>query len=213
MNWMLPKINKSELKTILWYSFWGAMLGGVYGVVHDQITYSISPEYFTKLKFNQFRYLDFGLSDRFYVGTIGFFTTWWMGFIIGWFLSRRNITGQSKFNVRKKIIKGFCIVALVSIIFAVAAGVYGYGVELDFRNWSHLIKANNIQDTESFVRVAYIHNASYAGSFVGLLLVLVFNAPVSTSIDQMEDYADLVKDTSSKVDEFYEDKKSKDDEK
>ena len=33
----------------------GSVLAGVYGIFHDQVTYAISPEYFTKLKFDQFR--------------------------------------------------------------------------------------------------------------------------------------------------------------
>jgi hypothetical protein len=31
-----------------------ALLAGVYGIVHDQLTYSISHEYFTKFKYVQF---------------------------------------------------------------------------------------------------------------------------------------------------------------
>ena len=38
----------------------GAVLAGCYGALHDQISYTISPEYFTKVKFEQFRYADFG---------------------------------------------------------------------------------------------------------------------------------------------------------
>lgn len=31
------------------------VLSGLYGAVHNQISYSVSPEYFTKFKFVQFR--------------------------------------------------------------------------------------------------------------------------------------------------------------
>ena len=47
---------------MLGYAVIGALIAGLYGVVHDQITYSMSPEYFTRLKFFQFRYADFGLA-------------------------------------------------------------------------------------------------------------------------------------------------------
>ena len=30
----------------------GAMLAGVYGILHDQVTYTISEEYFTRFKFD-----------------------------------------------------------------------------------------------------------------------------------------------------------------
>ena len=44
--------------------FVGAVLAGCYGALHDQISYTISPEYFTKVKFEQFRYADFGCGNR-----------------------------------------------------------------------------------------------------------------------------------------------------
>ena len=49
---------------MLGYAVVGALIAGVYGVFHDQITYSISPEYFTRLKFLQFHYADFGFPAR-----------------------------------------------------------------------------------------------------------------------------------------------------
>jgi hypothetical protein len=34
--------------------FFTIIIAGLYGIIHDQITYSISPEYFTKFKYRQF---------------------------------------------------------------------------------------------------------------------------------------------------------------
>ena len=53
----------------------GALIAGAYGILHDQITYTISPEYFTKLKFEQFHYANFGLPRRVFVGEVGFLAT------------------------------------------------------------------------------------------------------------------------------------------
>ena len=54
------------------------------GSIHDQVTYSISPEYFTKFKYQQFGFDPawFG-GHRQTVAVIGFLATWWMG-IIHW---------------------------------------------------------------------------------------------------------------------------------
>src|SRR5271166_328085 len=60
------------------------LIAVVYGILNDQITYTISPEYFTK-----FKYLQFGVrpdlfgGDRQAVVAIGFLATWWVGLIIG----------------------------------------------------------------------------------------------------------------------------------
>lgn len=36
------------------------IIGGLYGILHDQLTYTISPEYYTKFKFYQFGLMDLG---------------------------------------------------------------------------------------------------------------------------------------------------------
>ena len=38
--------------------FIAVLLAGIYGMLHDQVTYSISPEYFTVFKFEQFGFQD-----------------------------------------------------------------------------------------------------------------------------------------------------------
>jgi hypothetical protein len=76
---------------MLGYAAVGAVLAGFYGVVHDQVTYSISPEYYTCLKFSQFRYADFGLPARVFVAEIGFMASWWVGFVAGWFIARITV--------------------------------------------------------------------------------------------------------------------------
>ena len=49
--WSNPDLNATVLQVI-------------YGILHDQVTFSISQEYFTKLKFYQFGYANLGLPTR-----------------------------------------------------------------------------------------------------------------------------------------------------
>src|SRR5258708_13514776 len=60
------------------------VFAGLYGMLNDQVTYTISPEYFTKFKYLQFcvKPQEFG-GDRRAVAAIGFLATWWMGLIVG----------------------------------------------------------------------------------------------------------------------------------
>jgi hypothetical protein len=60
MNVLYPKIPFAALPAMLAYAADGAVLAGLYGIAHDQVTYSISPEYFTPLKFAQLRSGHFG---------------------------------------------------------------------------------------------------------------------------------------------------------
>jgi hypothetical protein len=41
---LYPKLRLDLLPSMLGYAMLGAFIAGFYGVLHDQITYSISPE-------------------------------------------------------------------------------------------------------------------------------------------------------------------------
>ena len=59
----------------------GAVIAGAYGISHDQVTFTISPEDCTKFKIHQFHYLGRELGMRVLVLKIGFLATWWVGFL------------------------------------------------------------------------------------------------------------------------------------
>ena len=88
MNLLYPKIPKERLPSIIRLAAFGAIVAGAYGALHDQVSYTISPEYFTKLKFEQFAWADFGWPRRAFVAQVGFLATWWVGLIAGWALAR-----------------------------------------------------------------------------------------------------------------------------
>jgi hypothetical protein len=176
---LFPIINKSDILEILKFAFTGATIAGVYGIIHDQITYSISHEYFTKFKFTQFIYADFGINDRFFVGTIGFIATWWVGFFVGWFLGRRFVPGQSRHKARQKIFIGFIVVFVLSVTFAFSANIYVTFLDSEsvLSNWFYTLDHYGISTRHAFIRVAYIHNSSYLGALIGLLITLTLLKP------------------------------------
>jgi hypothetical protein len=157
----------------------GALLAGAYGILHDEITFSISPEYFTKLKFNQFDYADFGLGDRVFVATVGFLATWWVGFIAAWFLARRLIPNQLRSRAYCQLRSAFACVFAVGLLFGTIGFIYGLwrGPNADYSYWAPAVDELGIADTWAFVRVAYIHNAGYFGALIGLIIALTLFRP------------------------------------
>lgn len=178
-KYSIPRINLVDVPALALVVLLGGIIAGIYGILHDQITYSISPEYFTKLKFTQFRFADFGWGDRFFVATIGFLATWWVGCIAAWFLGRRQIPNQARDQAYRKIAKGMLCMIVFGMIFGVAGYFYGLlrGPEADYSSWTWAFREFEIIDKWSFVRVAYIHNAGYLGGFVGFVVALVMIRP------------------------------------
>ena len=122
MNLLYPKIRLNHLRGILGHAAVGALFAAVYGIVHDQITYSISPEYFTRLKFIQFHYADFGFPPRVFVAEVGVLATWWVGLIAGWFVARKTVPYFAPKIALRKSLMGFGITFMVALL----AGAVGY---------------------------------------------------------------------------------------
>ena len=182
-KYLAPRIALSDLPVMAAVTLQGALLAGLYGIVHDQFTFAISPEYFTNMKFQQFHYADFGLGDRVFASTVGLLGTWWVGGILAWFLARRLVPGQSTGQARRQIGQAFLIVFAAGV----AAGILGFAYGLacgpggDYSAWTRAFTLFRIEDEWAFVRVAYIHNASYAGGALGFLLVLATIRPTRVS--------------------------------
>ena len=153
----------------------GALLAGIYGMVHDQVTYSISHEYFTGLKFEQFRYADFGWPTRWHVAEIGFLATWWVGFFSGWILTRSVVRRLPAAEVPRRVRQAFALV----FVSAALGGLAGYGLGgltlygaglAAWASWGEV----GISDVRSFALVAFIHEGGYLGGLAGLIGGLFF---------------------------------------
>ena len=153
-------------------TFLGAIIAGLYGIVHDQITFSISQEYFTRLKFAQFRWANIGLPTRIFVAEIGFLATWWVGLIAGWVLARISVQAVEPRVMMRLSVRGFALVIGCAFAAAVIAFIYGQtqDVGVGASGLADFASALGVADVPSFVCVAYIHNAGYIGGLLGIVL-------------------------------------------
>ncbi|QIF03060.1 hypothetical protein [Roseimicrobium sp. ORNL1] len=173
MSLLYPRFKLSLLPLMAWIGVQGALIAGAYGILHDQITYTISREYFTEFKAEQFRYMDFGWPERVYTAQIGFLATWWVGFIAGWFLARLAVP-----HLPEKVAVRWCRQAFVVLIaVAAVAGLVGAGVgwwvtrpgtDPSAGDWQEFAHSYGVRDVPGFIRAACIHNGSYIGALLGL---------------------------------------------
>lgn len=153
-----------------------ALTGGLYGILHDQVTYTISPEYFTKFKFYQFGLKIFILADQ-RVGAmlVGILATWWMGLIIGLILGALSLL----FDARQMFGQWFRSM-VITIGVAVMVPVLALGVWLIIQKVSpspaqtvylpaFVPEGITVDDTKAFTAVGVIHNFSYLGGLLGLV--------------------------------------------
>jgi hypothetical protein len=146
-----------------------ALLAGVYGILHDQLTYSISHEYFTKFKYAQFGFESawFG-GDRPTVVVIGFLATWWVGACIGTGLGLLGLLFSSVAAMRSALGRAIGLVYCTAIVAGGAGFLYGkyYLVDAGVDWWLPA----DLLDKNAFITVGSMHNFSYAGGLLGLLI-------------------------------------------
>jgi hypothetical protein len=169
-----------KVLSILLIIMMGCLIAGIYGVIHDQLTYTISPEYYTKFKFDQFGFAydgNEGILDhpRLYVSFVGFLATWWMGIPIATTLGLVSLHPDARTMIRLTM-NGF----VVTLIIAFLVGLYGlyngfadlaYQPRENFEGW---FIPDNLTDFKSFIAVGSMHNYSYLGGSYSLLGGIVY---------------------------------------
>jgi len=182
LDFVAPRIAWPLWPRMIGIALLGAVIAGVYGIVHDQITYAIGPEYYTRLKFNQFKIRPEALPIWIHVAQVGFLATWWVGFFSAWFLARMAVPSWPGKRALVECLKGFAVIFAA----ALAAGVMGYLLGIvthDFSSWNEECHLLRVKDVPAFVRVAYIHNAGYLGGLLGLIAALLLMRRAKRRLD------------------------------
>lgn len=155
-----------------------ALLGGMYGIIHDQFTYTISPEYYTKFKFYQFGLMDVGNeaifpNPRFQVSIVGFLATWWMGLLIGFILGLFGLAHNGSKHMFWVTLKAIMITMLVTIVIGLIGLAYGkiFLINKELGLWF----PENLLDKNSFIMVGSMHNFGYLGGFIGLVVGIIYS--------------------------------------
>jgi hypothetical protein len=149
------------------------VLAGAYGIVHDQLTFSISPEYFTQFKYQQFGFqaTQFG-GDRATVAIIGFLATWWTGLIIGLFVGATGFIFRTYAEMKHAIFSGVAVVFCTTVLSGIIGFIRGrFFLDSNSIDWWI---PGEVMDRDSFVTVGSIHNYSYLGGAIGLVLAIIY---------------------------------------
>lgn len=161
---------------MLLFGLVAAMIAGLYGVLHDQVTFSLGPEYFTQFKVWQFGYQDHPGPERWMAVRIGFQASWAAGFFAGWFFARVTLPASPW---RWAAAWSFRAAGLMLAV-TIAGGLSGWAWakwrrdESRLEDWAQAFQAFGITDKAAFYSVGCIHNGSYAGALLGLVTALVW---------------------------------------
>lgn len=153
------------------------VIAAIYGVGHDQVTYSISPEYYTKFKFIQFNLADALAAQhmtqpRSAVVMVGILATWWMGLYTGILIGVAAFVFKDADIMFQSALQALALVLLTAILAGAIGGLYGHYV-LSKRGAVGWLPGH-LNDKPAFVTAGAIHDLSFIGAVIGLVAGLIF---------------------------------------
>jgi len=157
------------------------IIGGLFGITHDQFTYTISHEYFTKFKFYQFQLLSGGEetifpNPRLQVAIIGWKATWWMGIPIGLILGLEGLGHKDAKRMFSITFKALWLNVLTVFIIGLIGLAYGFLI-LSYQpleNFESWYIPDNVKNIRTFISVSAMHNFSYMGGIIGLIVAITY---------------------------------------
>ncbi len=150
--------------------FVAILAAGVFGALHDQISYSVSPEYYTRFKFLKFGLTDSALPERVRASVVGIFGSWWMGIPVGLMLAPIGfIGGDGKVCVRA-VLRAYGIAMAFTLLCGLTGLCYGWfsTSSIDLSDYHSRFIPDNLVDLRRFLCVGYMHHASYAGALYSI---------------------------------------------
>ena len=145
-------------------------LAGIYGAVHNQLSYTVSPEYFTKFKFYQFGYLDGELPERLRASLVGIRASWWMGFPIGLLVGIVGFIHRDYKRMLRVSFQAFLVVLVFTFLVGFCGLSYGFWrtTNVDISNFSDWYLPFDLESPRRFICAGYMHNSAYLGGILSI---------------------------------------------
>lgn len=145
------------------------LLAALFGALHDQISYSVSPEYFTLLKFQQFHLTEWALPLRVKAALVGVFASWWMGIPLGLGLAvaATRWYGEQAAVAFWRLLPWLLAGCLLSALAGLGVGVWQ---TQDLTAFAQKRVPAGLIDLRSYLWVGFMHKGAYVGGSLALPL-------------------------------------------
>ena len=153
------------------------LTAGLFGAIHDQISYSVSSEYFTKFKFIQFHLLDPEIPERIRAAEVGFLASWWMGIPLGLLCGLAGFVQRSSTLMWRALIWSLLIISTFTLAIAIVGLICGWTQTgtidpADYRGW---FVPSGVNELRRFLCAGYMHNFAYLGGALSVPVAWLFH--------------------------------------
>jgi hypothetical protein len=154
-----------------------AVSAGMFGALHDQISYTVSAEYFTRFKFIQFGLLDAAVPERWRAAIVGYRASWWMGIPLGVLCGLAGFIQRSPGSMLRALLWSLPFLAAFTLAAALVGLAYGWLQTatldpVDYRGWR---LPQDVQHLRRYLCAGYMHNAAYLGGALSIPAAWLFH--------------------------------------
>lgn len=146
------------------------LLAGIYGTIHNQLSYTVSSEYFGKFKFRQFGLVDLALPGRVKASWVGWLASWWMGIPIGLIAGASGFMYREPCMMFRQTLKAYWVVVACTLVVGLLGLLYGVleTRTMDLAGYQHWYLPEDVVHLRRFLCAGYMHNSSYLGGLLGI---------------------------------------------
>ncbi len=142
--------------------------GAIFGALHNQLSYTVGPSYFTAFKFPQFDIAE-ALPHRIGAALVGIYASWWMGVLVG--LPAFAFGLLTVPSARTYMAAGLGAIFLVVVLatFGALAGLLGGLIADNTGLLDPYLTFRDGPTRSDFIRAGFMHDATYVAGALGAL--------------------------------------------
>ena len=152
------------------------VIAGLYGIIHNQISYTVSSEYFTAFKFHQFGLMDTQIPERVRASMVGFYASWWMGFPIGILAGLAGFIQPGYRRMFIVSIQAMAVAVIFTLLFGLCGLLYGYiqTSSINLAGYSGWYVPADVVNMRRFLCAGYMHDSAYLGGILSIAVAWIF---------------------------------------
>jgi len=161
--------------------FLAIIVSALYGAIHNQISFSVAPEYFTKFKFRTFYLTDLNVPPRIGASIVGVLASWWMGIPLGILLGAIGFIHKTPKQMFRVTLWSMAVMMVFTLLFGLGGLYYGYleTAKIDPATYENWYIPHDVTDLRRFLCAGHMHNAAYLGAGIAVLVAWIFQVAVS----------------------------------
>lgn len=163
------------------------IIASLFGAMHNQISYSVSSEFFTDFLFGNFGTNEWNLkNERLEASIIGIIGSYWFGLILGIIYVIIFLFMKTENNL--KYIKN---AILINIGFAFLGSFIAYLIAKFFVSYenSGVFIDFGTQNPQNYLEAAFMHTGSYIGGIAGIVAGIIYLLKSNQKIENQKNVA------------------------